>query len=60
MGDLVFFSGEKVSHTVGHVGIYVGNGIFIHMSKSAEGVRMDSMYNDYFRKRYLKARRIIP
>ena len=60
MGDLVFFSGEKVSHTVGHVGIYVGNGIFIHMSKSAEDVRMDSLYNDYFRKRYLKARRIIP
>jgi len=60
MGDLVFFSGEKIGRTVGHVGIYVGNGIFIHRSLSAEGVRMDSLYNDYFRKRYLKARRIIP
>ena len=60
MGDLLFFSGEKVGHTVGHVGIYVSNGIFIHFTKPATGVTMESMYSDYFRKRYLKARRVIP
>lgn len=59
MGDLVFFSGEKVSRRVGHVGIYVNNGIFIHLSKPSEGVRMESLYNDYYRKRYLAARRLI-
>ncbi len=58
MGDLVFFSGEKVSRTVGHVGIYVNNGIFIHRPNVGE-VRMESLFSDYFRKRYLSARRVI-
>jgi len=58
MGDLVFFCGEKVSRIVGHVGIYVGNGIFIHRS-SAGAVVMESLYSDYYRKRYLAARRVI-
>ncbi len=59
MGDLVFFSGEKVSRIVGHVGIYVNNGIFIHLSQPEIGVRMESLYSDYYRKRYLTARRLI-
>ncbi|MBI5203138.1 MAG: C40 family peptidase [Elusimicrobia bacterium] len=58
MGDLVFFSGEKISKTVGHVGIYVNNGIFIHRPSVGE-VRMESLYSDYYRKRYLSARRLI-
>ncbi|MFA6030321.1 MAG: C40 family peptidase [Elusimicrobiota bacterium] len=60
MGDLVFFSGSKPSSTVGHIGIYVNNGIFIHFAKEETGVTMESMYSDYYRKRYLKARRVIP
>jgi hypothetical protein len=59
MGDLVFFSGEKISRIVGHVGIYVNNGIFIHLPSSGVVV-MESLYSDYFRKRYLTARRVIP
>lgn len=59
MGDLLFFSGEKVSRSVGHVAVYVGNGIFIHLSKPDAGVTMDSLYSDYYRKRYLSARRLI-
>ena len=58
MGDLVFFSGSRISRTVGHVGIYVNNGIFIHRPDVGE-VRMESLYSDYFRKRYLTARRVI-
>jgi hypothetical protein len=60
MGDLVFFSGEKIGPAVGHVGIYRSNGIFIHFTKPSIGVTMESMYSDYYRKRYLKARRVIP
>lgn len=60
MGDLVFFSGEKISRVVGHVGIYVNNGIFIHLTKPSIGVRMESLYSDYYRRRYLAARRVIP
>jgi cell wall-associated NlpC family hydrolase len=60
MGDLVFFSGERISRTVGHVGIYVNNGIFIHVARPEVGVRMESLYSDHYRKRYLTARRLIP
>jgi cell wall-associated NlpC family hydrolase len=59
MGDLVFFSGSKANRIVGHVGIYDNNGIFIHLPDNAVGVRMESLYSDYYRKRYLAARRII-
>lgn len=59
MGDLVFFSGEKVSRLVGHVGIYVNNGIFIHLADPKQGVTMESLYSDYYRKRYLLSRRLI-
>jgi cell wall-associated NlpC family hydrolase len=60
MGDLVFFSGARISRIVGHVGIYVNKGIFIHLTHPEDGVTMDSMYNDYFRRRYITARRVIP
>jgi cell wall-associated NlpC family hydrolase len=59
MADLVFFSGKDAGRKVGHVGIYVNNGIFIHQANPGEGVRMESLYSDYYRKRYLRARRII-
>ncbi len=59
MGDLLFFSGSGGGRAVGHVAIYVNNGIFIHQANPGEGVRMESLYSDYYRKRYLKARRII-
>jgi cell wall-associated NlpC family hydrolase len=56
---LLFFSGAGGGFHVGHVAIYVNNGIFIHQANPGEGVRMESLYSDYYRKRYLKARRII-
>lgn len=59
MADLVIFSGEKVSRKVGHVGIYVGNGVFIHQAKPEIGVVMESLFSDYYRRRYLGARRVI-
>ena len=59
MADLVFFSGAKGGRKIGHVAIYVNNGIFIHQANSGEGVRQESMYSDYWRKRYLKGRRIV-
>lgn len=59
MGDLLFFSGAKGGKTVGHVAIYVNNGVFIHQANPGEGVRMESLYSDYYRKRYLRARRVL-
>jgi len=54
-GDLVFF--QTVSPGPSHVGIYVGNGQFIHASYS-RGVVVSSMDEAYFRDRYLGARHI--
>ena len=59
MGDIVLFSGEKIGRKAGHVGIYVGNGIFIHQAKPDMGVVMESLFSDYYRRRYLGARRLI-
>lgn len=59
MGDLVFFSGTTANRIVGHMGIYIRNGIFIHFATPDKGVAEESLYTDYFRRRYLTARRLI-
>ena len=59
MGDLLFFSGAGGGRRVGHVAIYDNNGVFIHQPNPGEGVRLESLYSDYWRRRYLRARRII-
>lgn len=52
-GDLVFF---KTGVFQKHVGIYIEDGLFLHASRS-HGVRMSSLGDGYWRKRYWKARR---
>lgn len=54
-GDLVFFATNGDS-AVSHVGIYTGNGSFIHASKQGEAIRQSSLSNGYFSGRYLGAR----
>lgn len=53
-GDLLFFApdGDKVSH----VGIYAGQGQFIHASGKGKRIRTDSLDQAYFRRTYLGAR----
>ncbi|EOD55811.1 C40 family peptidase [Aeromonas rivuli] len=53
-GDLVFF---KISSRLNHVGIYVGNGEFIHASTRA-GVTRSRLDNQYWRNKFWQARRI--
>lgn len=52
-GDLVFF---RPSRTYNHVGIYVGDGVFLHASAS-RGVRLSKLDNSYWRRHYWQARR---
>jgi cell wall-associated NlpC family hydrolase len=56
--DLVFFKTSKRA-SVTHVGIYVGKGKFIHASTSFKKVRVDALSEDYYRKNFIVARRVV-
>ena len=54
-GDLVFFAtsgGRRVSH----VGIYTGNGKFLHAPRRGRRIQVSSLSNSYYKSRYLGAR----
>jgi cell wall-associated NlpC family hydrolase len=51
-GDLVFFNG------LGHVGLYVGSGRFIHAPRSGTTVRITSLGDPWYSSRYDGARRL--
>lgn len=55
-GDLVFFNTLKRAFS--HVGIYVGEGRFIHSPKPGSKVRVEDMGKSYWTKRFDGARRI--
>lgn len=54
-GDLVFFN--TLRRTFSHVGIYVGEGKFIHAPRTGSNVRIDDMGNAYWSQRFTGARR---
>ncbi len=56
-GDLVFFDNGKVSTPVSHVGIYIGNGQFIHASTNSYCVEISNLSGHYLNT-YVYARRI--
>ena len=55
-GDLVFFNTLKRAFS--HVGIYVGEGRFIHSPRPGSRVRLEDMSKSYWTKRFDGARRI--
>lgn len=57
-GDVVFFA--TGGYPIGHVGIYVGEGKFIHAPRRGRPVSVDSITTGYFSARYVGARRIKP
>ena len=54
-GDLVFFNTEG---SISHVGIYIGNGEFIHAPRSGKPVMVSSLSDGYYSQKYATARRI--
>lgn len=55
-GDLVFFN--TMRRAFSHVGIYIGNGEFIHAPKPGAQVRVESLSLAYWARRFDGARRV--
>ena len=55
-GDLVFFS--RHGKRVDHVGIYIGEGKFLHAPRTGRDVTVSSMDSGYWSQKYLQARRL--
>lgn len=58
LGDLIYFTVPKSRSF--HVGLYVGEGRFIHAPSATTAVRTDSLGDAAWRSRFLGARRILP
>ncbi len=56
-GDLVFFANTYAAG-LSHVGIYIGDGQFIHAENQSTGVTISSVYSDYYSGHYAGAYRI--
>ena len=57
IGDLVFFKRGQARRP-GHVGIYIGDGQFIHTSLSNRQVQVNSLESRYFAARFIGAKRV--
>lgn len=59
LGDLIlFYNDEKTK--IGHTGIYIGNGDFIHAANPKRGVVIDNINTStYYNERYIVAKRIV-
>lgn len=55
-GDLVFFN--TMRRAFSHVGIYIGDGKFIHSPRKGSKVRIEDMRQAYWQKRFNGARRV--
>ena len=57
VGDLVFF--RTYARFPSHVGIYIGNGKFVHFSSMFHGLAISSLDKGYFKRRYIGAKRVL-
>ena len=57
-GDIVIFKNQGKT-VIGHVGIYIGSGNFIHAANKKEGVVITALSSSYYSQRYVGARRVI-
>lgn len=57
-GDLILYLNDGKTK-IGHCGIYIGGGQFIHAANSKRGVVIDKVDNSYYGPRFVAARRIV-
>lgn len=56
-GDLLVFSGTYKAGP-SHVGVYIGDGNFVHAANSRKGVRVDSVNSSYYGSKFTSGRRL--
>ena len=57
-GDIVFFHNTNKYTRINHVGIYVGNGNFIHAPQTGDVVKITTLQSGYYAGTFVTARRI--
>ncbi len=57
-GDLVFFK-NTYKRGISHVGIYIGDGEFVHAASRRHAVRVDRLDSPYFATRFAGGRRVV-
>ncbi len=58
VGDIIIFS-EKSGNYIGHCGLYIGNGQFIHAPHTGDVIKISSLSQAYYKNHFWGARRII-
>ncbi|MDF2592372.1 MAG: hypothetical protein K0S75_1838 [Clostridia bacterium] len=56
-GDLVLFARD--GKNINHVGIYVGDGMFVHAPEAGDVVKKTTLMSGYYERSYFTARRVI-
>ncbi|MEA1879965.1 MAG: C40 family peptidase [Campylobacterota bacterium] len=60
-GDLLFFlTDKKRGIPVTHVGIYLGDGQFIHAASKKKGIIVSPLNTGYYAKKFVSASRVLP
>lgn len=57
-GDLVFFWNRQYYSEINHVGIYIGDGQFVHAPQTGDVVKITDIDSSYYKKNIYSARRI--
>ncbi len=57
-GDIIYFGNTYRKGPYTHVGIYTGNGKFVHRPTADKPVRVDSLNSGYYSQKYTGARRL--
>jgi len=59
-GDLLFFlTDKKRGIPVTHVGIYIGNGEFIHAASKKKGIIISPVHSGYYANKFVSAKRVL-
>ncbi len=57
-GDVVFFKINRRGR-INHVGLYIGDNKFIHAPRRGKKIRIDSLNNNYWHKKFVNGKRLL-